>query len=77
MGEAQALVLSLSCIDDRYALEGEKVAEGMRPRPLSSMLFEPALENGRFRAADVEREKRCLKELIEAEIDEKRWYSNT
>lgn len=74
VGEAQALVLSLSCIDDRYALEGEKVAEECA-RLLSSMLFEPALENGRFRAADVEREKRCLKELIEAEIDEKRWYA--
>lgn len=74
VGEAQALILTLSCIDDRYALAGEEVA-GECARLLSSMLFEPALENGRFRAADVEQEKRCLRELIEAEIDEKRWYA--
>lgn len=39
------------------------------------MLFDPVLENGLFRAADVELEKRVLIERMEAEINDKRWYA--
>ncbi len=74
VGEAQALLLTVSCIDNRFALAQEDVA-GECAALLGSMLFEPALENGCFRETDVEQEKRCLKERIEAEIDEKRWYA--
>lgn len=74
VGEVQVLSLQGSCLNDRFALNGEAVvaqcAELMR-----GMLFEPALENGLFRDADVEQERRCLIEDLQAEINEKRRYA--
>ncbi len=74
IGEVQALSLQASCLNDCFALNGEPVvaacAELMR-----GMLFEPALENGCFRDADVEQERRCLIEDLQAEINEKRRYA--
>ena len=74
LGEAQALVLTASSIDSRYAIGGEDVA-AQCAQLLCSMVFEPALENGLFRQADVEIEKRCLAERIQSEINEKRLYA--
>lgn len=74
IGEAQALVLTAAAIDDRFALAGEPVAESCAAL-LREMLFDPVLENGLFRAADVELEKRVLIERMEAEINDKRWYA--
>lgn len=74
VGESQALMLVASSIDSRFALQGEDVAAHCA-QLLCSMLFEPALENGLFRSLDVEQEKRCLAELIQSEINEKRWYA--
>ena len=74
VGESQALVLTAVSLDSRFALQGEDVAAQCASL-LCSMLFEPALENGLFRADDVEQEKRCLLELIQSEINEKRWYA--
>lgn len=74
LGDQQALVLSAECIDDRFALHGERVAADCAAL-LLSMLFEPALEEGVFRDADLELERRCLIEHIESEINEKRLYA--
>ncbi len=74
IGEAQALVLTAASIDDRFALAGEPVAESCADL-LRQMLFEPVLENGFFRSSDVETEKRCLIERMDAEINDKRWYA--
>ena len=74
IGEAQALVLTAASIDDRFALAGEPVAESCADL-LRQMLFEPVLENGLFRSSDVETEKRCLIERMDAEINDKRWYA--
>lgn len=74
LGDQQVLVLAADCIDGRYALDGEPVAADCAEL-LLSMLFEPALENGVFRAEDLELERRCLIERIEADINEKRWYA--
>lgn len=74
LGETQALVLTASSIDGRYAVGGEDVAAQCAGL-LCSMVFEPALENGLFRQADVEIEKRCLIERIQSEINEKRLYA--
>lgn len=74
IGETQALVLRAVCIDDRFALQGEPVAAQCAAL-LRGMLFAPALEDGRFRMADFEQERRCLVEEIESEINEKRLYA--
>ena len=76
VGEAQALYLQAVCLDDRYALAGEAIA-AQCAELLRGMLFEPALEDGVFRAADIEEERRCLIESIRAEINNKRRYART
>ncbi len=74
VGETQVLTVALATIDDRFAPDGEPVfAEGMRL--LCAMLFDPALENGAFRAEDVAEEKRGLAEEIRAEFNDKRAYA--
>ncbi|MBQ9964212.1 MAG: insulinase family protein [Clostridia bacterium] len=74
VGEMQTLVLSAECTGDRYAINGEKLAAACAEL-LAEMLFRPVLENGAFRAEDVETERRCLAEEVRAEINEKRFYA--
>ena len=74
VGDQQALLLTADCIDDRYALKDEPVAADCA-KLLLSMIFNPALEDGVFREADVDPERRCLVEIIESEINEKRLYA--
>jgi predicted Zn-dependent peptidase len=74
IGESQALVLMAGSIHDQFALHGEAVT-AQCAELLQNMVFEPASENGMFRAADVEQEKRILIELIESEVNEKRLYA--
>lgn len=73
-GEAQILCLSLSAIDDRFALDGESVS-GEAARLLLELLFEPKLEDGTFPQADVDLEKRLLLERMRSEDDDKRTYA--
>ncbi len=74
IGETQALILTAECTSDRYAIGGEQLTAACAEL-LCEMLFRPALENGVFRAEDVETERRCLAEEVRAEINEKRWYA--
>lgn len=74
IGEAQGLLLTAECTDDRYALHGERITAACAEL-LCDMLFSPALENGAFRTEDVETERRCLAEDVRAQINEKRWYA--
>lgn len=74
IGETQVLTLNAASLQDAFALEGEPIAAECAAL-LCQMLFEPALEDGLFRQEDVEQEKRCLIELIESEINEKRLYA--
>ena len=74
VGEAQGLIFTAECTADAYALNGEKVTAECA-RLLCEMLFSPLLENGEFRASDVETERRCLAEDVRAQINEKRWYA--
>ena len=75
-GETQILSLHMSCIDDRFAMNGETVAADCA-KLLLEVLFDPPLENGVFRKEDVEQEKRCTLESIAAEINDKRRYART
>lgn len=74
-GEIQQLKIGMTCLDDRFSLDGEKItAECVKL--LLSMAFEPSLdESGVFLAENTEREKRVLIEKIEGEENEKRIYA--
>lgn len=74
VGEVQMLCLSAVGIDDRYALDNQSVSKELTSL-LCSVLFDPALENGVFRAEDIKQEKRQLIERIDAEFNDKRSYA--
>ncbi|MBR2338368.1 MAG: insulinase family protein [Clostridia bacterium] len=74
IGETQALVLTAECTADRFALSGEALTAACAEL-LCDMLFRPVLDNGLFRLADVETERRCLAEEVRAQINEKQWYA--
>lgn len=74
VGDAQMLTLTARSLKDELALDGEPIAAQCADL-LCRMLFAPALEDGAFRTADVEQEKRCLIEMIASEINEKRLYA--
>jgi predicted Zn-dependent peptidase len=74
VGDAQILTLTLTALDDRFVPEGKVAADCAAL--LSGMIFRPNLdENGRFKSADLEREKRLLLETIEGELNDKRLYA--
>ncbi len=74
LGDRQMLTLNAVSLRDELALSGESVVAASADL-LCQMLFDPVLEDGVFRREDVEQEKRCLIELIESEINEKRLYA--
>lgn len=73
-GENQILKIGISCIDDRFSIDGESISKECL-KLLFQMVFEPALENGVFRYDDVESEKRLLAERLLAENSDKRTYA--
>lgn len=76
LGDHQVLTLSISCIQNRFALNGEDVAAACAAL-LLEMLFSPHLsDDGLFDAEDVEQEKRCLLERIAAIVNDKRAYAH-
>lgn len=74
VGEAQVMRVSLTCISDRFAFDGDQVVSGC-VRLLCELLFHPHVENNAFFPQDVEREKRLLLERIENERNDKRTYA--
>lgn len=74
VGEMQQLKIGMTCLDDRFSLDGEKITSDCI-KLLLSLAFDPSLdENGLFIEENVEREKRVLTEKIESEENEKRLY---
>lgn len=74
-GENQMMVFDAEAIADQYAPEGEALSAEITEL-LFSLLFEPALENGVFRAEFVEQEKKNAKDRIESMINDKRTYAH-
>ena len=74
IGEAQILSLVLVCLDDRFALNGEKVLSETL-KLISSFLFMPDIPLDGFKEENIKREKRLLIEKLESENDEKRIYA--
>lgn len=74
IGEAQVLSLSMTCLDDRFALTDESIAEQCA-QLLASMLFKPNCKCGSFGADNLAMEKRLLIQRIEEELNDKRTYA--
>lgn len=73
-GEAQVISFSMSAIDDRFALDGDKVALECT-KLLADMIFDPLTEDESFPEDIIEQEKRLLVEAIENEQNDKRRYA--
>ena len=73
-GEAQIISFSMSAIDDRFALDGDKVALECT-KLLADMIFDPLTEGESFPEDIIEQEKRLLVEAIENEQNDKRRYA--
>ena len=73
-GDAQILTLSMTCLDDRFALTDESISEQCA-QLLASMLFKPNCKNGSFGADNLTLEKRLLIQRIEEELNDKRAYA--
>lgn len=74
VGDFQLLKMAVSVIDDRYTLDNEPLLS-QAVSLLTSLVFEPKVENGAFCEFDVEREKRKAIEHIRGELSEKRIYA--
>lgn len=73
-GETQLLQFSLDVLDDRFAMENTDIlSEGLQV--LSEIIFAPVTENGIFKQAYFESEKRNLLDDIHAEINNKGKYA--
>ena len=73
-GEAHIISISVSAIDDRFALDGDKVALECA-QLLADMLFDPVKDGDCFPEDIIEQEKHFLAEEIENEKNEKRIYA--
>ncbi len=75
VGKYQVLTLGVSCLDDRFALDGKKISE-QSAELLSELIFNPKLdENGVFYEEDLNREKNLLIQSIQAEENDKRLFA--
>ena len=73
-GESQVLTLSLTCLDDRFALTDESIVEQCA-QLLASMIFSPNCKSGSFGVENLAAEKRLLIQRIEEELNDKRAYA--
>ena len=76
VGDYQTTGFYCGFIDDRFALDGDRVTEPMLSFA-AALLLDPVLEDGVFRADYVESEKKNLIATIEAELNDKRVYANS
>lgn len=74
IGDYQTCGFGFSMLEDRFALAGESVLEGVLDF-LEEVLTRPLLENGAFLPEIVETEKKNLISAIESELNNKAAYS--
>lgn len=73
-GDYQLLKMTVSVINDRYALDDDSLVKRASDL-LLNLVFEPSVENGAFLENDLNREKRKAIEHIKGEYSEKRVYA--
>ena len=74
IGDYQTTGLACGFMEDRFALNGDKILESMIAF-LRELLLEPVMENGGFREDFVESEKKNLISTIESELNNKGAYA--
>ena len=74
IGDKQALQFYITTIDDKYALNGEKLLKES-VKLLLDVIYAPKLVNGGFDPEIVKTEKENLKELIKSRINDKAAYA--
>ncbi len=74
-GDFQVISFSVDFINDKYALNNEKISEEALDI-LLDCLFEPLTENGGFSEKFTALEKKTLIEDIEAELNDKQYYAS-
>lgn len=75
-GDAVVFSFVLNCIDNRFALDGEDILSEGVGFLISSILSPDLDKDGLFKVDNINREKRLLKEDIEAEQNDKIVYAN-
>ncbi len=73
-GANQMICFGVKVLDDRYALNGEKLLQ-QAAELLREAVFEPLIDNGSFEQNSFELEKQFLIDTIEAQINDKRSYA--
>lgn len=73
-GESHLVELAVTCINNRYSLDGEDVT-AQALKLLLGQLFEPDAKDGRFDKEKLEIQKRLSSESIESEVNRKRGYA--
>lgn len=74
IGDNQVLNLSVTYIDDKYALDNENLTKELTDI-LCNIILNPALDNGKFKESEIELEKNSLINTIESELNDKRTYA--
>ena len=74
IGDIQTIGLFLSCLEDRFALPGDRILEPSLDL-VREVLLEPKLVDGIFDPEFVESEKKNLIADIESELNDKRSYA--
>ncbi len=74
LGDAQLLNVSVTVLEDKYALQGENLSTDAT-QLLCKSVFSPNCENGEFDSEDVEICRRLLIESLEGMINDKRKYA--
>lgn len=74
LGESLLLSIGITAIDDRFALDDDKITAECTEL-LTSMIFDPVIVDSSFPADIVEEEKRLLTEKLKAEMNDKRQYA--
>ena len=74
MGDLQLLSVSITCMENKYALDGSDIILKCA-NMLSSLIFNPLCDEGGFEEQNFEKEKRLMIERIDSEINNKRSYA--
>ena len=74
LGDMQVISFSAAGLDDRYSLDAESVSSELADL-LCSIIFDPAITDGKFNTEDLEQERRQLIDAIDADFNDKRTYA--
>ena len=74
IGDAQVLLISGTCLDDKFALNGETILLDFLSL-VADLIFSPNLKGTSFGSDNLAREKRLLKEEVLEELDDKGRYA--